>query len=92
MITRLDDAKNYAIEQVKKFAEEGLFPDEELIIETGIEEKFFEKIEGLVSEEEFAQAQAKNSEELESYLFHRIPNYVTLWQEATTEFLAEYLS
>lgn len=92
MITRLDDAKNYAIEQVKKFAEEGLFPDEELIIETGIEEKFFEKIEGLVSEEEFAQAQAKNSEELESYLFHRIPNYVTLLQEATTEFLAEYLS
>ncbi len=92
MITRLDDAKNYAIEHVKKFAEEGLFPDEELIIETGVEEKFFEKIEGLVSEEEFAQAQAKNSEELESYLFHRIPNYVTLLQEATAEFLAEYLS
>ena len=92
MITRLDDAKNYAIEQVKKFVEEGLFPDEELIIETGVEEKFFEKIEGLVSEEEFAQAQAKNAEELESYLFHRIPNYVTLLQEATTEFLAEYLS
>ena len=92
MITRLDDAKNYAIEQVKKFAEEGLFPDEELIIETGVEEKFFEKIEGLVSEEEFAQAQAKNSEELESFLFHRIPNYVTLLQEATAEFLAEYLS
>lgn len=92
MITRLDDAKNYAIEQVKKFAEEGLFPDEELIIETGVEEKFFEKIEGLVSEEEFAQAQAKNSEELESYLFHRIPNYVMLLQEATAEFLAEYLS
>ena len=92
MITRLDDAKNYAIEQVKRFAEEGLFPDEELIIETGVEEKFFEKIKGLVSEEEFAQAQAKNSEELESYLFHRIPNYVTLLQEATAEFLAEYLS
>ena len=92
MITRLDDAKNYTIEQVKRFAEEGLFPDEELIIETGVEEKFFEKIEGLVSEEEFAQAQAKNSEELESYLFHRIPNYVTLLQEATAEFLAEYLS
>ena len=92
MITRLDDAKNYAIEQVKKFVEEGLFPDEELIIETGVEEKFFEKIEGLVSEEEFAQAQAKNAEELESYLFHRIPNYVMLLQEATTEFLAEYLS
>ena len=92
MITRLDDAKNYAIEQVKRFAEEGLFPDEELIIETGVEEKFFEKIEGLVSEEEFAQAQAKNSEELESYLFHRIPNFVSLLQEATAEFLAEYLS
>ena len=92
MITRLDDAKNYAIEQVKKFVEEGLSPDEELIIETGVEEKFFEKIEGLVSEEEFAQAQAKNDEELESYLFHRIPNYVTLLQEATAEFLAEYLS
>ena len=92
MITRLDDAKNYAIEQVKRFAEEGLVLDEELIIETGVEEKFFEKIEGLVSEEEFAQAQAKNSEELESYLFHRIPNYVTLLQEATAEFLAEYLS
>ena len=92
MITRLDDAKNYAIEQVKKFAEEGLFPDEELIIETGVEEKFFEKIEGLVSEEEFSQAQAKSSKELESFLFHRIPNYVTLLQEATAEFLAEYLS
>ena len=92
MITRLDDAKNYAIEQVKKFVEEGLFPDEEVIIETGVEEKFFEKIEGLVSEEEFAQAQAKNDEELESYLFHRLPNYVTLLQEATAEFLAEYLS
>ena len=60
MITRLDDAKNYAIEQVKKFVEEGLFPDEELIIETGVEEKFFEKIEGLVSEEEFAQKMMKN--------------------------------
>ena len=92
MITRLDDAKHYAIEQVKKFAEEGLFPDEELIIETGVEEKFFEKIEGLVSEEEFSQAQAKSSKELESFLFHRIPNYVTLLQEATAEFLAEYLS
>ena len=92
MITRLADAKNYAIEQVKRFAEEGLFPDEELIIETGVEEKFFEKIEGLVSEEEFSQAQAKSSKELESFLFHRIPNYVTLLQEATAEFLAEYLS
>ena len=92
MITRLDDAKNYAIEQVKRFAEEGLFPDEELIIETGVEEKFFEKIEGLVSEEEFSQAQAKSSKELESFLFQRIQNYVTLLQEATAEFLAEYLS
>ena len=92
MITTLSEAKKYAIKQVKKFSEDGLFPDEELIIETGVEEEFFSKIEWLVSEEEFAQAQAKNAEELESYLFHRIPNYVTLLQEATTEFLAEYLS
>ena len=84
--------KTMRLDRSKKFSEDELFPDEELIIETGVEEKFFEKIEGLVSEEEFAQAQAKNSEELESYLFHRIPNYVTLLQEATAEFLAEYLS
>jgi len=45
MITTLSEAKKYAIEQVKKFSENGLFPDEELIIETGVEEELFSKIE-----------------------------------------------
>jgi hypothetical protein len=45
MITTLSEAKKYAIKQVKKFSEDGLFPDEELIIETGVEEELFSKIE-----------------------------------------------
>jgi hypothetical protein len=57
-----------------------------------LEETFFEKIWDIVSEQELEEAPIENDKDLESFLFNRVPNYLTLLEEAVTEVLADYLS
>lgn len=92
MLQSLQDAKTYARDRVALIAGEELSEVEKDLIAFELEERFFAKLVLLVDEEEFAKAQAQTDEELEGFLFHRIPNYLTLLEETTLEFLADYLS
>lgn len=92
MLQSLQDAKHYARDRVALIAGEELSEVEKDLIEFELEERFFAKLVLLVDEEEFAQAQTQTDEELEGFLFHRIPNYLTVLEQTTLEFLADYLS
>lgn len=92
MLQSLQDAKHYARDRVALIAGEELSEAEKDLIEFELEERFFAKLVLVIDEEEFAKAQAQTDEELEGFLFHRIPNYLTLLEETTLEFLADYLS
>ncbi len=91
MLRSLADAKEFALEQVKTLAQEDFSEEEKAYIEFTLEDTFFSKLEDLVPEEEIENAQLASQEELESYLFTRIPNYITLLEQTTAEFLAGYL-
>jgi hypothetical protein len=38
------------------------------------------------------KARLSSEEDVDWYLFHKIPNYITLLEETTKDFLTEYLS
>lgn len=92
MLQSLQDAKTYARDRVALIAGEELSEVEKDLIAFELEERFFAKLVLVIDEEEFAQAQAQTDEELEGFLFHRIPNYLTVLEQTTLEFLADYLS
>lgn len=92
MLKTLSEAKNYAIKKVEELTWEEIDDTEKAIIETTIEEDMSEKIYSIVSEEEIENEKLANEEELEWYLFHKIPNYTTLLEETTINFLTEYLT
>lgn len=91
MLKTLNDAKAYALDRVAQIAGEELSETEKILIEFSLEDAFYGKLEFLITEEELEEAQVSSEEELEGFLFHKIPNYVTLLEETTAEFLAEYL-
>jgi hypothetical protein len=91
MLHTLTDAKTYAINKVSEITGEEISLEEKSLIELNIEEMFFDKLSQLVSEEELEKANATTLEELEGRLFYHLPNYVTLLEETTAEFMADYL-
>ena len=92
MIQTLNQAKEYMIDRVQKITGETVDDAEEAIISTLLEEKFYDKIWALVSEEEMESLQAENEEDLEWKLFYKIPNFVYILEETVAEVLADYLS
>lgn len=92
MLKTLAEAKEYAIKKVEDLTGEKVDDTEKAIIETEIEEDFFEKISGKVDEAELEEAKLTSPEAVDGYLFIKIPDYVTILEEVTTDFLAEYLS
>lgn len=92
MLRSINDAHEFIIQEVEKITEEKVDMTEKAILEDLFEENFFEKIESIVDDEELQKAKLKSQEELEGYLFHKIPNYLTLLEESATEVLADYLS
>lgn len=92
MLSSINDANEFIVHEVEKTEKEQVDMTERAILEDLLEESFFEKIEHIVNEEEFQKAKLKSPEELEGFLFHKVPNYLTLLEEATTEVLSDYLS
>ncbi|MEI7562357.1 MAG: hypothetical protein WCJ39_01155 [bacterium] len=92
MLVSLNEAKKYAIEKVAELTGEEIREEEKDIIEMALEQDFFDKVSEIISEEELEKALLTSPEEMEGYLFHRIPNYTTLLEEVTIEFLSDYLS
>lgn len=92
MLQSLQDAKQYARDRVALIAGEEISDEEKDLIEFELEDRFFGKLVLLVDDSEFQQAQAQTDEELEGFLFHRVPNYLTLLEQTTIEFLSDYLS
>lgn len=92
MLKSLSEAKEYVVAKVGQLAWEYFFQDEKDYIELTLEDLFYTKIENILTDEEMDQLTAQTSEELEGELFYKIPNYVSLLEETTAEFLTEYLS
>lgn len=92
MIKTLDEAREYMFDRIQKVSWETMDDAEKAIVSTLLEEKFYDKIWTLISEEEIESLQAEDEAELEWKLFYRIPNYVSILDECTAEVLADYLS
>jgi len=92
MIKTLSEAKEYMFDRIEKISWETVDETEKAIVSTFFEEKFFDKIWSIISDEEIEALKAENEEDLEWKLFYKIPNYVSLLEETTAEFLAEYLN
>lgn len=92
MLKTLKEAKTYAIDRVSQIEGEDLIETEKMLIQTELENLFYEKISTVVSDEEIENLQAENQEDLEWKLFYKVPNYVNLVEETTAEFLANYLA
>lgn len=92
MLTTLAQAKEYALIKVGQVSGEAITATEKSLIEDLLEEYFFEKVSELVSEEEIEKKKLISQEELEWYLSYEIPNYTTVLEQATAEWLSDYLS
>ena len=92
MLKTLEEAKTYAIDRVSQIEGEDLIETEKQLIQTELENLFYEKISTVVSDEDIENLQAENQEDLEWKLFYKVPNYVSLVEETTAEFLANYLA
>ncbi len=92
MLKTLKEAKTYAIDRVSQIEGEDLVETEKQLIQTELENLFYEKVSTVVSNEEIENLQVENQEDLEWKLFYKVPNYVNLVEETTAEFLANYLA
>jgi hypothetical protein len=91
MLQTLADAKAYATDRIPLLQKRELAIEEKFYIENLLEDIFMERISELVSDEELANMPASTIEELEGHLFYHLPNYVTLLEETTAEFVASYV-
>ena len=89
-ILKYVDDKDYVI--TLEIEGEELVETEKLLIQSQIEELFSDKLSNVISDEDVEALQAENMDDLEWKLFYKVPNYVSLLEETTAEFLAEYLS
>lgn len=92
MLRSIDEAHEFIAQEVAKLTGEELDETELAILEDLFEDTFFEKIWDIVTEEEIEDQKLENADELEGFLFHRVPNYLTLLEETATEVIADYLS
>lgn len=92
MLLSLTEAKKYVCEKVEQITMEKVSDDERTLVEASLEQMFFDKIDGLLSDEEIEGAQIETPDQLDAYMFNNIPNYATLLEETTAEFLSDYLS
>lgn len=89
MLTTLSQAKTFVHEKIAEYLP--LEDIEKDILDTLLEENFFTKIEPFVSEQEIEGQHFEKEEDLDSYLFHKIPNYITLLEETTAETITDYI-
>lgn len=87
MLKSLSEAKIFAVRRVIELTGEEIEETEKAIIETGLENEFLDKISEEISDEEIEKANLGTPEAVEGYLFHKLPNYMTLLEETTAEFL-----
>jgi len=92
MISTLAQAKAFLLDKITEYVGEPLDPIEKDVLETLLEDNFFEKIQDLVDEQEIESRKLDSEEAFESYLFHKIPNYTTLLEETAAETIADYLA
>lgn len=92
MLVWLQDAKNYAISSIEGLTQEKVDDVEKQLVETLLENTFFDAIKDKVDEAELKQLNLTSAEEVDGYLFNKIPDFTTILENVTTTRLAEYLS
>jgi hypothetical protein len=65
MLKTIAEAKDYAINRISQIEGEDLIETEKMLIQTELENLFFDKISEVVSDEEIESLQAENEEDLE---------------------------
>jgi type III secretory pathway lipoprotein EscJ len=65
MLKTLKEAKTYAIDRVSQIEGEDLVETEKQLIQTELENLFYEKVSTVVSDEEIENLQVENQEDLE---------------------------
>lgn len=91
MLQTLSQAKAFAQNKIAEYQKGSLEDVEKDILDTLLEDAFFEKIEKLISEEAIEEKRLESEDALDAFLFHTIPNYTTLLEETTAEVIADYL-
>jgi hypothetical protein len=92
MLKNLAEAKEFAVEKIEEIVEDKLSDREKDLIEFKIEDDFYHKLEEIVSDEEIENAGLASQEELDAYLFTHVPNYNSILEDVTANFLAEYMN
>lgn len=92
MLRSIDEAHEFIAQEVEKLTWEKVDENEKMILEELFEDSFFDKIGDVITEEEIENEKLKDANELEWFLFHKIPNYLTLLEETAKEVITEYLS
>lgn len=92
MLVWLTDAKNYAISRIETLTDEKVEDTERQLVGTLLEATFFEKIKGKVDEDELEKLKLTSAELVDGYLFDKIPDYTTILEEVTVDWLSDYLS
>ena len=92
MLKNLAEAKEFAVEKIEEIVEDKLSDREKDLIEFKIEDDFYHKLEEIVSDEEIENAGLVSQEELDAYLFTHVPNYNSILEDVTANFLTEYMN
>jgi hypothetical protein len=65
---------------------------ERQLVETLLEATFFDAIKDKIDEKELETLKLTSADQVDGYLFNKIPNFTTLLEEVTTDRLSDYLS
>lgn len=90
MIAKLSEASAYLQEKINGLSKDEVLPE---VIDTILEEKFMEKIEPLLTEEDLKMLRDNEEDDnfAENYMIHKVPNYQTLLEETVKEILVGYV-
>ncbi|EKD24639.1 MAG: hypothetical protein ACD_80C00180G0013 [uncultured bacterium (gcode 4)] len=91
MISRLSEASKYLQEKINDLSKDKVMPE---VIDTILEERFMEKIEPLLTQEDLKMIRDNEDDEkfAENYMIHKVRNYQTLLEETVKEIVTEYIT
>ena len=92
MLVWLQDAKKFAISSIEGLTQEPVEDVEKELVEALLENTFFDAIKDKFDEAELKQLKLTSPEEVDGYLFNKIPDFLKILEDVTTTRLATYLS
>lgn len=90
MITTVSDATHYLSEKIQQITHEDIDQD---VLESIVEEKFYNEIEKYVSQEDIEVLKENDwdDEFAEKYMVTKIPNYISILENVIKDVFIEYV-